>query len=427
MVTLLPMDFEHRLQTYGDLAVRVALNLQPGQRLLIIGPLMNGGVSLEAAPLVRHIAASAYRAGAELVEAIWGDEALQLTRFRHARADTFSSFSAWLPKALADHTEAGHATLSVFANDPDLLQNEPSERAGALQQATSRSVMSFRDLISRNHTNWAVIAAASAAWAAKVFPEAAPDEQLARLWETIARLCRLDRPDPVAAWQEHLAALQARSDRLNACHYSALRFSGPGTDLTVGLPPGHIWVSGASTSRNGIRFVPNLPTEEVFTIADRHRVAGVVRSTKPLNYAGSLIEDFSLTFDEGRVVALKAARGEAVLRQLVETDAAAGRLGEVALVPHSSPIAQSGRLFYNTLFDENAASHVALGTAYKFTLSGADAMSDDEFERAGGNRSAVHVDFMIGSAELDVDGVSSDGMTHEPLMRRGDWTDSSHG
>jgi aminopeptidase len=195
----------------------------------------------------------------------------------------------------------------------------------------------------------------------------------------------------------------------------------------VGLPPGHIWVSGASTSRNGIRFVPNLPTEEVFTIADRHRVAGVVRSTKPLNYAGSLIEDFSLTFADGRVVDLKAARGESVLRQLVETDAAAGRLGEVALVPHSSPIAQSGRLFYNTLFDENAASHVALGTAYKFTLSGADGMSDDEFERAGGNRSAVHVDFMIGSAELDVDGVSGDGATTEPLMRRGDWTDSPHG
>lgn len=421
------MSFDRLLDTYAELAVRVALNLQPGQRLLIIGPLMNGGVSLEAAPLVRHITERAYRAGAELVEALWGDEAMQLARFRHARPDTFSSFSAWLSKALTDHAEAGHATLSVYANDPDLLQNEPSDRAGALQQATSRSLISFRDLISRNHTNWAVIAAASEAWAAKVFPEAAPDEQRERLWDTIARLCRLDRADPVAAWQEHLAALQARSDRLNACGYSALKFSGPGTDLTVGLPPGHIWVSGASTSRNGIRFVPNLPTEEVFTIADRHRVAGVVRSTKPLNYAGSLIEDFSLTFDAGRVVDLKAARGESVLRQLVETDAAAGRLGEVALVPHSSPIAQSGRLFYNTLFDENAASHVALGTAYKFTLSGADAMSDDEFQRAGGNRSAVHVDFMIGSAELDVDGVSTDGTTTEPLMRHGDWTDSPHG
>jgi aminopeptidase len=415
------------LDTYAELAVRVALNLQPDQRLLIIGPLMNGGVSLEAAPLVRHIAASAYRAGAALVEVLWGDEQLQLERFRHARADTFSNFSAWLPDALAAHAEAGNATLSVYANDPDLLHNEPSERAGALQQATSRSVTPFRELISQNHTNWAVIAAPSVAWAAKVFPETAPERQGDLLWATIARLCRLDHPDPVAAWHEHLAALQARSDRLNARRYSALKFSGPGTDLTVGLPPAHIWVSGASTSRNGIRFVPNLPTEEVFTMADRHRVAGVVRSTKPLNYAGSLIEDFTLTFEDGRVVDLKASRGEAALRHLVDTDAAAGRLGEVALVPQSSPIAQSGRLFYNTLFDENAASHVALGTAYKFTLSGADSMTDDEFERAGGNRSAVHVDFMIGSGELDVDGVTADGASTEPLLRRGDWTDALNG
>jgi len=409
-----------RLENYGELAVRVALNLQPGQRLLIVGPLMNGGVSLEAAPLVRQITASAYRAGAELVEALWGDETLQLARFRHGRRDTFGHFSAWLPGALEQHARAGHAVLSIYANDPDLLQHESTELAGALQQAMSRSLMPFRELISRNQTNWGVIAAAGAAWAAKVFADAPPGERLPRLWETIERFCRLDRPDPVAAWQQHLAALNARSDFLNARRYAALRFSGPGTDLTVGLPAGHIWVSGASTSRNGITFVPNLPTEEVFTIADRGRVHGTVRSTKPLNYAGSLIEDFALRFDEGRVVHLAAARGEAVLRQLVETDAAAGRLGEVALVPHDSPIAQSGRLFYNTLFDENAASHVALGTAYKFTLSGADAMSDDEFERAGGNRSAVHVDFMIGSPELDVDGVAAGG-AHEPLMRAGRW------
>jgi aminopeptidase len=415
------MDLDHTLETYAELAVRVAMNLQRGQRLMIIGPLMTGGVSLEAAPVVRHIAASAYRAGAELVEAIWGDEPLQLARFRHARRDTFSMFSTWLPKALQEHAEAGHATLSVYANDPDLLQDEPSELAGALQQATSRSLMPFRELISRNHTNWAVIAAPSAAWAAKVFPELPQEQQVPQLWDTIGRLCRFDRPDPVAAWQDHLAALTARSDYLNQRKYSALRFLGPGTDLTVGLPAGHIWVSGASTSRNGIRFVPNLPTEEVFTMADRHRVAGVVRSTKPLNYAGTLIEDFNLRFDEGRVVHLEARRGESALRQLVDTDAAAGRLGEVALVPHNSPIAQSGRLFYNTLFDENAASHVALGTAYTFTLAGADAMSAEEFEKAGGNRSAVHVDFMIGSADLDVDGVRDD-TTAEPLIRHGDWS-----
>jgi len=411
---------DERLERYADLIVRVALNLQPGQRLMIVGPLMHGGVSLEAAPLVRAVAASAYRAGAELVEAIWGDEAMQLARFRHAPRDSFGHFSAWLPKALSEHADACGAVLSIYCNDPDLLQHEAADLAGALQQASSRSVMAFRELISRNQTNWAVVAAAGVAWAAKVFPDAPVDQQFGRLWDTIARFCRLDRPDPVSAWREHLATLASRSDHLNRRRYAALRFSGPGTNFTVGLPLGHIWVSGASTSRNGITFVPNLPTEEVFTIADRARVEGHVRATKPLNYAGTLIEDFSLRFEDGRVVEASAVRGQSVLQQLVDTDEAAGRLGEVALVPQSSPIAQAGRLFYNTLFDENAASHVALGTAYKFTLSGADTMNDEAFARAGGNRSAVHVDFMIGSPDVDVDGVLPDG-TNDPLMRRGNW------
>jgi aminopeptidase len=411
---------DSQFEAYGELAVRVALNLRAGQRLLIIGPLMNGGASLEAAPVVREVATAAYRAGAVLVEAFWGDEAMQLTRFRHAPAESFATFSRSLPRTLVEHAENGDAVLSVYANDPDLLSEQPTDRAGMLQQTTARSTTGFRDLIARNQTNWAVIAAPGAAWARKVFPDAPAAEQLARLWDSIARFCRLDRPDPVSAWQQHLTALSAASDRLNERRYHALHFSGPGTDFTVGLPPRHLWISGASTSRNGIRFVPNVPTEEVFTIADRARVSGTVRATKPLNYAGSLIEDFTLRFEDGRVVNLSAAKGESVLRQLVDTDEAAGRLGEVALVPHSSPIAQSGRLFYNTLFDENAASHVALGTAYKFTLDGADAMSEEEFAQAGGNKSAVHVDFMIGSRALDVDGVRADG-SREPLMRSGDW------
>jgi aminopeptidase len=414
------VTLDRRLEVYADIAVNVALNVQPGQRLLIIGPLMNGGVSLEAAPLVRCIAASAYRAGAALVEAVWGDEPMQLARFHHARKDTLAEFSAWLPIALEEHARAGNAVLSVYANDPDLLRHEPTELVGALQQATSRAVVPFRELVSRNATNWGVIAAPSEAWAAKVFGNLPQDKQLSTLWDTIGRLCRLDRPDPIAAWRTHLASLASRSETLNKRRYAALRFTGPGTDFTVGLPAGHTWVSGASVTLTGIPFVANLPTEEVFTIADRNRVEGTVHASKPLSYAGTLIEDFSLRFEGGRVVDLKAARGEAVLRQLVDTDAAAGRLGEVALVPHSSPIAQSGLLFYTTLFDENAASHVALGSAYKFTLSGADAMNDDEFERAGGNRSAIHVDFMIGSGEVDVDGVLPTGGA-EPLMRRGEW------
>ena len=414
------MDFERKLQIYAELAVRVALNVQPGQRVLIIGPLANGGASLEAAPLARQIAAAAYRAGSPLVETIYGDEVQQLLRFQHAERETFSTYSAWLPKALTEHVAAGHAILSISANDPDLLQAQPADLVSAVLQATARVVRPFREQISRNDTNWAIVAAASEAWAAKMFPDLPGEQACARLWDAIARMCRLDTDDPLAAWERHLGNLAARSEYLNAKQYSALQYSGPGTELTLGLPPGHIWVSGRSASRNGIPFTANLPTEEVFTIAHKERVDGTVRASKPLSYGSTLIEGFSMTFEHGRVVRMDAQRNADTLQRLLDTDEGARRLGEVALVPHSSPISQSGLLFYNTLFDENAASHVALGNAYKFTLQGGNGMTNEEFEHAGGNRSAIHVDFMIGSGDLDIDGVLPNG-TAEPLMRKGEW------
>jgi len=290
-----------------------------------------------------------------------------------------------------------------------------------VQQVVSRSVRPFRECISRNQTNWAVIAAASPGWAQRVFPNASAETQLGLLWDAIRRLCRLDQPDPIGAWERHLKALAARRDYLNDKRYDALRYRGPGTELTVGLARGHIWTGGRSTSANGIAFAANLPTEEVFTMPARDRVEGRVRASKPLSYGGTLIEDFEMTFEGGRIVHVRAARGEEVLRQLVATDAGAARLGELALVPHSSPVSQTGHLFFNTLFDENAASHLALGAAYAFTLEGGDQMTPEEFERAGANRSATHVDFMIGSGELDIDGVKADG-TSEPLMRAGEWS-----
>ena len=414
-------ELDQTLQKYGELAVRVALNLQPGQRLLIVGQLANGGTSLEAAPLVRAVTESAYKAGARFVETLWGDEALQLARFRYAPRDSFDQFSSWFPRALNDHVHEGHAILSIFANDPDLLKGQPPELVGAVQKTVSKAVRPFRELVSRNGTNWSVIAAASAGWAARVFPGLPPAQQMDALWKAIARLVRLDQADPVAAWEQHLAALAARRDFLNERQYSALKYKGPGTDLTLGLAPGHVWVSGRSRSQQGITFAPNLPTEEVFTMPHKARVDGTVRTTKPLSYGGTLIENFTMTFEGGRVVSATAERGEKVLRELLDTDAGASRLGEVALVPHNSPVAQSGLLFYNTLFDENAASHVALGSAYKFTVAGGEGMTDDQFEEAGGNRSVTHVDFMIGSADLDIDGVLADGSV-EPLMRNGDWT-----
>jgi aminopeptidase len=416
----MPTDFDRLLRSYAELTVTVGLNLQPRQRLLIIGPVANGGCSLEAAPLVRQITGAAYDAGAQLVETLWGDEAMLGVRLQHAPRDSFNECSAWLPAALVSHVEAGHAVLSIYANDPDQLKDYPPDFVAAVQQSTARAVRPFREHISRNQTNWGVVAAAAASWAARVYPNLQPAQQMNALWDAIARLCRLDRPDPIAAWETHLAELAARTEHLNGKQYTALRYTGPGTSLTIGLPEGHVWVGGRSASASGIRFAPNLPTEEVFTMPHKDRVDGTVRSTKPLSYSGTLIEGFSLTFSGGRVVEVKAEKGEDVLKRLVSMDAGAARLGELALVPQNSPVAQTGLLFYNTLFDENAASHVALGAAYKFTLRGGETMTDEVFEQAGGNRSATHVDFMIGSPELDVDGVLGDRGS-EPLMRRGDW------
>jgi aminopeptidase len=416
------MDFEQRLEMYARLAVKVALNVQPGQRLLVIGPLANGGAALDAAPLVRKITECAYDAGAAFVEAIYGDEAMQLIRFKRAPRNSFGEYSAWLPHALLQHVEGGHAVLSVYANDPDLLKHQPPELVGTVQEATARDVRPFREQISRNQTNWAVVAASSPGWATRVFPKMPEEAATAKLWDEIGRLCRLDRPDPLAAWEEHLLGLEQRAGYLNRRKYTALKYTGPGTDLTLGLPDGHIWVSGRTASRSGIPFTANLPTEEVFSMAHKDRVDGWVRSSKPLSYGGTLVDGFSLRFAQGEVVEMKAEKGEAVLRRLLEADAGARRLGEVALVPHSSPISQSGLLFFNTLFDENAASHVALGNAYKFTMEGSESMTQEDFEKAGGNRSSIHVDFMIGSGELDVDGVLQDGRS-EPVMRKGEWVE----
>jgi aminopeptidase len=274
--------------------------------------------------------------------------------------------------------------------------------------------------IERNATNWVVIAAATPAWAARIFPEIPPAEQVDRLWENLFAICRVNATDPVAAWKAHVANLSARRDYLDGKGYCALRFTGPGTDLTVGLPKGHLWNSAGMPSQQGIEFIANLPTEEVFTLGDRGRAEGTVTASRPLSYGGTVIEDFALTFAKGRAVGATAARGEAVLRSLIDTDDGAARLGEIALVPHSSPISQTGRLFLNTLIDENAASHLAFGSAYRFSLRGAETLSDEAFMAGGGNISLVHVDFMIGSGELDVDGITEAGAV-EPVMRSGEW------
>ncbi len=410
-------SLEKSLQKYADVAVRIGVGLRPGQRLTV-------RTSVEAAPFVREVVRAAYAAGARLVEVLWTDDPVERARFSLAPPDSFDEFPTAVPDALLKAGERGDAILSVHATDPKNLEGLDPARIAKNERARQTYLLPFSHRITGKELNWCVVAASIPAWAERVFP-AEGEGATTRLWQEIFRTCRIDRPDPVRAWEDHIVDLAARSGFLNRKQYGALRFRGPGTDLTVGLPERHVWVGGRSeTVGTGIPFVANLPTEEVFTTPHRERVDGVVRATKPLAYMGSLIEDFELHFERGRVTKLKAARNEDVLRKLVETDEGASRLGEVALVPNGSPISASGILFYNTLFDENASSHVALGRSYRTCMEDTDGIPDEEFVRRGGNESLAHVDFMIGSGAMDVDGVTRDGAA-EPVMRAGEWVQAA--
>ncbi len=405
---------DQTLEKYAQLIVRVGLNLRAGQRLLVIK------TPLDAAPLARRIAASAYQAGARLVDVIYNDDQILLQRFNHAPRDSFEEYPGWLPQLIKETFENGDALLSFNSDDPDLLKGQDPALVGTYFKTRLSHIRKYQDLLMVNASNWSVSAFPTPSWALKMFPGLPVEDALAKLWQAIARACRLEVEDPVAAWREHDRQLHARCELLNRKQYTTLRYRAPGTDLTVGLPQGHRWMGGHSTSANGIDFIPNLPTEEVFTLPHKDRVEGIVRASLPLSYQGALIENFRLTFKEGRVIDFQAEKGKDFLREILDTDDGARRLGEVALVPQNSPIASSRTLFFNTLFDENAASHLAFGRAYQFTMEGGEDLSDEEFARRGGNYSMAHVDFMVGSDEMDIDGVLADGRV-EPLMRNGNW------
>lgn len=417
----MPSKKEHQelLKKYAEAIVRIGLNLRAGQRLNIrYGPTY--GVPHYTAPLVREIAKSAYSAGARYVDVIWGDEELLRLRVQNAPSDSFEEYPTWQVNAAMDMIEHGDALLSIVATDPDLLGGLDPERVGIMQKTILKNLSPVSEKITRNAINWCVVAASGPAWAQKVFPNLEPAKAEEKLWDAIFETTRTTQPDPIAAWQEHIQNLRKRSQYLQGKAFSAMHYVAPGTDLTVGLPRGHKWVSGQSLAENGVIFTANMPTEEVFTIPDRHRAEGTVASTFPLSHGGVLIEDFSVTFENGRIVKVNAKKNEAMLQKLVDTDEGSTRLGEMALVPASSPIAKRGNLFYNTLFDENASCHFAIGRAYRFTLIGGEELTDEEFISAGGNVSLNHVDFMIGSPQMDIDGLKEDG-TREPVMRNGEW------
>ncbi|MFX1243123.1 MAG: aminopeptidase [Promethearchaeota archaeon] len=414
-------EFKQNLEKYAEIIVKVGLNLQSGQRLLIGAPILtNDGTPLEFAPLVRLIVKKAYQIGARFVDVMWGDEQLRLIRFQHAPRDSFEEFPKWRIDAEVKIDEAGDADLVIVSSNPELLHEQDPELITKSQQAFFKHMKPISEFTSKNAMNWLSAPGATEGWANKVFPNIPQKSRITKLWDSIFKICRVKEEDPISAWRDHINQLSKRKDYLNNKKYTTMKMKAPGTDLTIGLPKGHIWVGGGLKTQNGIDFIANMPTEEVFTLPHKNKTEGIVSSTKPLYYGGEIIEDFRLKFSKGRVIEVMAKKGRDFLLKTIDTDNGARYLGEIALVPHSSPISQSNILFYNTLIDENAATHVALGRARQFNLVNGETMSDDEFAEVGGNLSLIHKDFMIGSGEMDIDGIKEDG-TAEPIMRKGEW------
>jgi aminopeptidase len=406
-------SFEHKVDQLARVAVNVGLGLKSGQELVMTAP-------LDALPLARRITEHAYRAGASLVTTLYNDDEAALMRYRFAPSAGFDRAAGWLYDGMGAAFRSGAARLAITGANPLLLSAEDPDKVSRANRAVSQAYRPALELITRHEINWTIVASATPAWAAAMFPQDAPEAAMAKLWDAIFYTSRINTEDPVAAWKNHDAELQRRAAYMNEKRYAALRYHGPGTDFRLGLADDHLWLGGGTTAGNGLYCVANMPTEEIFTTPHKDRADGTVTATKPLSYQGTMIEGIHVRFEHGRIVEAHATRGQEVLQKLIDTDDGAGRLGEVALVPHSSPIAASGMLFFNTLFDENAASHIALGQAYTSCLRDGDKLTPEQLAAKGANDSLIHVDWMIGSDKLDIDGITA-SETAEPVMRAGEW------
>ena len=402
-----------KLDRLAEVAIKVGLQLQPGQDLVLTAP-------MSALPLVRKITEHAYKAGAGIVQTIFSDEEITLNRYRYARDESFDKAPGWLFEGMAKAFDGNAARLAISGDNPMMLAAEDPAKVARANRATSMAYRPALEKITGFDINWNIVSYPNPAWAKLVFPGDEEEVAIGKLAEAIFAASRVDREDPIAEWKAHNARLKERWTWLNGQAFASLHYTGPGTDLTIGLADEHRWKGGASEAKNGITCNPNIPTEEVFTTPHSQRVEGYVRSTKPLSHNGTLIADIEVKFDGGRIVEAKASKGEAVLQKVLDTDEGSRRLGEVALVPHSSPISKSGVLFYNTLFDENAASHIALGQCYADCFINGTKMTPEEIAARGGNKSLIHIDWMIGSDQIDIDGIKPDG-SKVPVMRKGEW------
>ncbi|MDZ5473006.1 aminopeptidase [Bacillus sp. 31A1R] len=407
------MNFDQYLDKYAELTVRVGLNIQKGQPLWISAP-------TGTEELVRRIAKQAYLTGASNVTVHYQDEEIKRTHFELAPEEQFHEFPKWLVVGYEEIIEKNGAFLLVEADDPDLLNGIATERILSSQKARGKALVNFYEAVDTDRVSWSIVAMPSKKWANKVFPELPEEDRVSALWERIFKAVRLDLEDPIEAWHQHIKQLEEKAKQLNEKRFNKLHYKAPGTDLIIELPEKHLWLSGGSTNSQGTKFIANLPTEEVYTVPHRLGVNGYVSSTKPLAFQGNVIEDFKITFKDGKIVGVEAKVGQEILEKLLETDEGASFIGELALVPHHSPISSSGVLFFNTLFDENASNHLAIGSAYPTCYEGGTELSEKERIEAGLNDSIVHEDFMIGSENMDIDGIKADG-TVEAIFRSGNW------
>ena len=402
------------LEKYALLLVKTGINIQREQTLVINSP-------IECASFARIVSRIAYIEGAREVVINWRDELSSKIRFLLAPEEVFEEFPDWQRDFYLSNARKGAAFLNISASDPELMKDVNPDRMAKAQKASSTAIKEYRERLMSNKNVWCVASIPTVAWAKKVFPKVSEDEAVEKLWNSIFKTVRVDTEDPVASWETHKSNLKKSMDFLNSNNFKYLHYKNSlGTDLKIELPENHLWLGGSEYTPEGIEFIANMPTEEVFTLPKKTGVNGIVVSSKPLNYNGNLIEEFSLTFEQGRIVDFKAEKGYDILKKMIETDEGSYYLGEVALVPHDSPISNSNILFYNTLFDENASCHLAIGKAYPVCIKNGENLSDEELVKLEVNDSFVHEDFMVGTEDLQIIGITADGK-EIPVFKNGNF------
>lgn len=409
-------NYKEKLQQYAELLVKVGMNVQPKQPVFIRS-------SVETLELTHLIVEEAYHCGASDVRVVYSDPTLKRLKFENESVEHFANheLKSYDVEARMDYVKRGTANLALISEDPDLMDGIDSQKLQAFQQQNARAFKGYMESVQKNQFPWVVAAFPSKAWAKRVYPELSVEEAYIKFIDEVFDIVRIDGNDPVENWRQHIANLSVYAQKLQQKNYHALHYVSEGTDLTVGLAKNHIW-EDATSYVNGKEqaFIANIPTEEVFTAPDRNRVDGYVTNKLPLSYNGTIIDQFKLMFKDGEIIDFSAEKGEAVLKDLINTDEGSRRLGEVALVPDDSPISNRNTIFYNTLFDENAACHLAIGSAYAFNIQGGTEMTVEEKIASGLNDSNVHVDFMIGSSDLTIYGIFEDG-SKELVFENGNW------